>query len=150
LEDEASQLYEIMVNKSENPQVSLLLDKILQETRTHRELMKHISKITRQPTNPPVAECERKMGTLFANSIELIRSIKNQVLNGMPIAVAAAKLMKFEEEAASEEDLTQLYVNVKAAVNIETSIKHILAGIAEDERNHVTALKLVVEMSDKK
>jgi rubrerythrin len=149
LEDEACQLYEVLVDKSEDPGVGLLLDKILMETRMHRDLLKHASKITGQSTTS-VAECEKRMGTLFVHSVEFLRSIKNQVLNGMPVAEAAAKLVKFEEDAASEEDLSLVYANVNAAVTTNVAMKRILADIAEDEESHAEILELIVEISNKK
>jgi hypothetical protein len=90
------------------------------------------------------------MGTLFVHSVEFLRSIKNQVLNGMPVAEAAAKLVKFEEDAASEEDLSLVYANVNAAVTTNVAMKRILADIAEDEESHAEILQLIVEISNKK
>ena len=146
LEDEACKLYEVLVDKSERPEVSLLFDEILQETRTHRELLRHMSKILGQAT-PPLSECEKSMGSFFSHSIEFIRSIKDQVLKGMPVVDAATKLVQFEEDAASEEDVTLTYVKPQGAVTTNTVIKRILTDIAEDEKDHAEILRLAVEIS---
>jgi len=147
LEDEACKLYEVLVDKSERPEICLLFDEILQETRTHRELLTHASKILGQATIPPLIECEKNMGSLFSHSIDNIRSIKDQVLKGMSVVDAAAKLVKFEEEAASEEDATLTYINPQAAVTTNTAIKRILTDTAKDEKSHAEILRLAVEIS---
>ena len=145
LEDEACKLYEVLVDKSERAEVSLLFDEILQETRTHRELLRHMSKILGQAT-PPLSECEKSMGSFFSHSVEFIRSIKDQVLKGMPVVDAATKLVKFEEDAASEEDVTLTYVKPQAAGTTNTAIKRILTDIANDEKSHAEILRLIVEI----
>ena len=147
LEDEASKLYEVLVTKSEHPEVSLLFDEILQETKTHRELLTHASKILGQPSIPSLVECEKTMGKLFSPSIQLIRHVKDQVLNGLPVVEAASMLMKFEEEAAGEEGTTLTYINPHVAMTTNNVIKRVLAHIAEDEKRHADILKLIVEIS---
>jgi len=148
LEDEACQVYEVLVEKSENQSVALLLDEILQETRTHRELLRHASRMFGEPTSS-VGECEKRMGSLFAHSVEFLRSIKNEVLNGMSVAEAAVKLVKFEEDAANEEDLSLVYTNVTGAVTTDIAMKRILGDIAEDEKDHAAILQVVVEILEK-
>jgi rubrerythrin len=145
LEDEACQLYEFMVAKSENAGASLLLDEILQESRAHRELFKHAGKIVGN-TVSSMADCMKQMGPLFVHSVEFIRTIKNQVSNGMPIIEAVERLVRFEEDAANEEDLTKLYADLTSATTLDTAMKQILEGIAEDEKHHADNLRLILEI----
>ena len=145
LEDEACQLYEFIMTKSENAGASLLLDEILLESRTHRELFRYAGKIVGNTTSS-VSECMKHMGPLFVHSVELMRTIKNQVSNGMPVIEAVEKLVKFEEDAANEEDLTMLYANLTSATTLDTAMKRILEGIAQDEKHHAENLRLIVEI----
>jgi len=145
LEDEACQLYEVMVAKSEDPAVSLLLDVILQESRTHRELFRHASSIC-EHTSSSLADCSKQMGTLFVHSVEFIRSIRIQVSDGMPIDEAAGKLVKFEEDVANEEDVTLLYASLTSIATLDIVMKRILGGIAQDERHHAELLRLILDL----
>ena len=137
-----------MVAKSESPGAALLLDEVLQESRTHRELFKHASKVLGHSASS-VADCGKQMGGLFLNSVELIRNIKTQVLHGMPIVEAVEKLVKFEEDAASEEDVTLLYANVASVATLDMAMKRVLEGIAQDEKHHAENLRLIVKMLKK-
>ena len=97
LEDETCKLYEVMVEKAEELQTSLLLDLILQETRKHRELLNHLSKVFEHgPLAPTDAGCERQLGQLFTQALAIVRSVKDEVLKGTPVAEAAGKLVDFE------------------------------------------------------
>ena len=147
LEDEPCKLYELMVEKAGELQTSLLLDVILQETRKHRELLNHLSRVFEHESFARAeAECERELGELFTQALATVHSVKDEVLRGTPVAEAAAKLVDFER-SASEEYLTELHVGVAATTETNQAVKKILEGIAEDEVGHVQILKLIVEMA---
>jgi rubrerythrin len=127
LEDEASQLYEVMVQKAEDTQTSLLLDVILQETRKHRELLRHLTRIFEQSLPQSSIECEGQMGQLFMQALTLLRSIKDEDLRGKAIADVAGELVDFEK-GASEEYLTELYSRVATIAHTNRAVKKIFVG----------------------
>jgi rubrerythrin len=146
LEDETCQLYEVMVEKAGELQASLLLDLILQETRKHRELLNHLSRVFERGPLTVDAECEGQLGQLFTQALAIVRSVKDEALNGTSLAEAAGKLVDFER-SVSEEYLTELHANVAADAQTNQAVKKILEGIAEDEVGHVQILKLITEMT---
>ena len=148
LEDGACQLHEVMVETAEDTQTSLLLDVRLRETRKHRELLRHLTRIFGQSLPQSSIECEGQMGQLFMQALALLRSIKDDVLRGKPIADVAGELVAFEK-VTSEECLTELYSRVATISHTNRAEKKILEGIAEDERGHVKILQPVVETSRK-
>ena len=81
-------------------------------------------------------------------ALALLRSIKDDVLRGKPIADVAGELVAFEK-VTSEECLTELYSRVATISHTNRAEKKILEGIAEDERGHVKILQPVVETSRK-
>jgi hypothetical protein len=132
LEDETCQLYEVMVEKAGELQTSLLLDLILQETRKHRELLNHLSRVfERGPLTLTDTECEGQLGQLFTQALATVRSVKDEVLKGTPVAKAAEKLVDFER-SASEEYLTELHASIAADAQTNQAVKKSLEGIAED------------------
>ena len=145
LEDEACQLYEFMMTKSESAGASLLLNEISQESRTHRELFRQAGNIVGN-TVSSMSDCMKQMEPLFVHSVEFIRTVKNQVSNGMPFVEAVEKLVKFEEDAANEEDLTSLYAELTSATTLDIAMKRILEGIAQDEKRHAENLRLILEI----
>lgn len=149
LEDETCELYEMMVSKAGDMQVELLLGSILEESRTHRELLKHIDKFLGHDSNPSFTECGKQMGQLFTQSLTFVRSAKEEVSGGAPILEIARKLVDFEE-SASEEYLTEIHAGVRALVETNPAVKRILQKIAHDEKSHVEILQLILRMASKK
>ena len=148
LEDKTYELFELMMKKSDDSQTSLLLDVILQETRKHRELLRHLSKEFEKEVAPSETECGKQLGEFFTKSMSLIHSARDEVHGGMPVAEAARKLIAFEQ-GAGEEYLTQLNVNVRLLVERNPAVRKILEGIADDEKGHIEILKLIIEIASK-
>jgi rubrerythrin len=134
-----------MVDKAENTQIRLLLDEILQQTKTHRELLKHLSRALGNNSTPSTTECESQMGQLFMQSLASASSIKKEVSRGMPILEAARQLLKFEDNV-SEEYLTRIHAGIRALSEANPAVKRILADIADDERRHAEILQLMVDI----
>jgi rubrerythrin len=149
LEDETCELYEMMVSKANDMQVKLLLDCILQESRTHRELLEDIDKFLGHDSNPSFSECGKQMGQLFTQAVTFVRSAKGEVSGGAPILDVVRKLVDFEA-SASEEYLTEMHAGVRALVEVNPAVKRILQGIAQDEKSHVEILQLILGMASKK
>jgi rubrerythrin len=150
LEDETCKLYEVMVEEAKELQTSLLLDVILQETRKHRELLNHLSRVFEDASlSPTETVCEGQLGQFFTQALTVVRSLKDEVLKSMPVAEAAVRLVDFER-SASEEYLTELHVGLAATAEANQAVKRILEGIAEDEVRHVQILKLITEMAARK
>jgi rubrerythrin len=149
LEDETCQLYEAMIDKERDNQIKLLLDCILQESRTHRELLRHIDKFLGHNSNPSSTECGKQMGQLFTQALTFVRSAKEDVSEGAPILDIARKLINFEE-SASEEYLTEIHAGVRALLEVNPAVKKFLQGIAQDEKSHVEILQLILTMTSKK
>jgi rubrerythrin len=148
LEDEAFQLYELMLKKAEDTETSLLLDTVLQETLKHRELMKHLSTVFERDSVQGAIECEKRMGQFFTQSLQLVRSVRDEVQRGISIAKAARKLMALEE-SLSEEYSAEMYVKAELLLQTNQVVKKILEGIARDERGHIEILQLITEISSK-
>jgi Mg2+ and Co2+ transporter CorA len=149
LEDETCQLFELLMKKTDDTQTNLLLDVILQETRKHRELFRHLSTIFE---NGPVAtplECGKTLGEFFTTTMALINSAREMTLRGMPMVEVVRKLISLEE-GASEEYLTEMHANVRLLVERNQAARKILENIADDEREHVEILKLVIEIASKR
>ena len=138
-----------MVDKAKDNQIKLLLDCILQESRTHRELFKHMDKFSGNDSNPSLTECGKHMGQLFTQALKFVRSAKEEVSGGAPIPDIARKLVDFEA-SASEEYLTEIHAGVRALVEVNPAVKRILEEIAHDERSHVEILQLILRMASKK
>ena len=81
LEDATYQLYEALFDKAENPQVRLL-GKIMLETRNHREILEQMNK---DYEHGSAGDCEKKVGALYTSAMGSARSIRDNVLNGMPV-----------------------------------------------------------------
>jgi hypothetical protein len=137
-----------MISKTKDSEISLLLDIIMQETRKHRELLKHLSKFFE--SNPVVSatECEKQMGQFFVQALALVHSVRDEVTRGIPIAKAASRLVAFEE-SANEEYVTEMNTRVAMLVETNQAVKKVLEDIAEDERGHVEILQLVAETASK-
>ena len=148
LEDETCQLLEIMI-KNSNTETGLLLDIILQETRKHRELLRHLSTVYEHDALP-VSECENEMGEWFKQAVRLVHTVKGEVLRGMPVQDAARKLIELET-GAGEEYLTASHARIKNLTEQNQAVKMILDNIAADEEGHAEILqRLVTKTSSKK
>jgi hypothetical protein len=79
----------------------------------------------------------------------LINSAREMTLRGMPVVEVVRKLISLEE-GASEEYLTEMHANVRLLVERNQAARKILENIADDEREHVEILKLVIEIASKR
>jgi len=138
-----------MVQKAEDTETGLLLDVILQETRKHRELMKHLSSVFENGTVVGVNDCEKQMGQLFAEALALVHKVRDGILQGMRIEDAAAKLVDFER-GVGEEYVAEMHVRARSLVEENQAVRNILENITEDERGHVEILELLTEIASKK
>jgi len=145
LEDETSHLFELMIEKAEDTATSLLLDIILQETRKHRELLKHLSLVFEKGASVSSVECE-KMGEWFTQALALTRAVKAGVESGMHVPEAARRLIDFEK-GVGEEYVTQVHATLRASIQENEAVKTVLESIAEDEKGHAEILQFVIELA---
>ena len=148
LEDETCQLFELMVKKADDSETRLLLDIILQETRKHRELLKHLSMVLGERAMVSGKECEG-MGEWFMKAVALTRTVKAEIQGGMSIPEAARKLISFENDAG-EEYVIQAHAAARALDQENQAVKTVLENIATDEKGHAEILHLVTEVASKK
>ncbi len=137
-----------MIKKAENTQTSLMLDIILQETRKHRELLKHLGVIYEGNSTASGKDCEW-MGEWFKESLTLTHTVKDEVERGMRIPEAASRLIDFEK-FVGEEYLTAMQVKFRALVQQDQAVKMVLESIAADEKGHAEILQLVAKNDSKK
>jgi rubrerythrin len=149
LEDETCQLFELLMKKTDDTQMNLLFDVILQETRKHRELFRHLSTIFENGVVATPHECGKELGEFFTTSVALTKSVREMILRGMPLVEVLRKLISFEE-GAGEEYLTEMHANVRLLVERNHAVKKILKDIADDERKHAEILKLIIEIASKR
>jgi rubrerythrin len=95
------------------------------------------------------SDCEGQLGQLFTQGLSILNSIKDEVLNGIPVTQVVHELVDFEK-SASEEYLTAAYAQIAATSESNSAVKKTLENIAEDEKEHVELLKLVANMAAKK
>jgi hypothetical protein len=138
-----------MMQKTENTQVSLLLDVLVQETRKHRELLKHLSRIFEHNQSVSGGECKEQMGALYAEAVKTVHSIRDKVLRGLPITQALRTLAVFEK-GAFEEYVTEIHAKVRSFAQDDEVVKQILENIAEDEKGHVELLKHINEIASER
>ena len=146
LEDETCQLFELMVKKAEDSETSLLLDIILQETRKHRELLKHLSRILKEA--PIVSSQECDMGEWFKQALGLTRAIKAEIQQGMRVTEAARRLIDFEK-GIGEEYTTEAHTAARALVQENQAVRKVLESIAAEEEAHAEILQLVTRIAKK-
>jgi rubrerythrin len=132
-----------MVEKAEDSDISLLLDIILQETRKHRELLKHLSSVFEDGGIISSQGCE-EMGEWFKKAVALTRTVREEVQLGLPIPEAARKLVVFEKNVG-EEYLTLGHVRLRALVQENPAVKTVLESIAADEEGHADILQLIMK-----
>jgi len=148
LEDETCQLFELMMKRAEDAEIRLLLDIILQETRKHRELLKHLSAVFGEAAIVSSRECE-KMGEWFKQAVALTRSVKAEVQRGMDTAEAARRLIDFERDVG-EEYVAQAHAAARASVQENQAVRTVLESIARDEKGHAELLQLVIDIASQK
>jgi len=146
LEDETFQLFELLMQRTDDVQVNLLLDVILQETRKHRELLRHLSRVFETDSAVSSFECGNQLGEFFRTALALIHSVKDEVLQGMPVVEAAKKLISFEE-GVGEEYLTAIHANIKLTAETNPATLRILESIVQDEEGHAELLRLVIQIA---
>ena len=67
------------------------------------------------------------------------------MLAGLPIDQVARKLLEVED-AANEEYVSEMHTRARAfLIERDPAVKKILEGIANDEKEHVEALNLILE-----
>jgi len=143
LEHEMSLLYEAMVEKTEDLAVKPLLIFLLEDTRKHRMICEHISKVKSEPYPVRIDECEKEVGTEFKRSIDYTRSLRDKFQKGMPLLDVVMKLVEYDE-FIGEEYLTLLYSRMRFILTKENEIQKILEYIADDEERHKEILELVI------
>ncbi|MFH0896622.1 MAG: hypothetical protein V1850_01045 [Candidatus Bathyarchaeota archaeon] len=147
LEDSAAELYEKLVKRCENNQVKLILLEILYETKKHGELLRHIHKMgDGEETIPSYGKCEKEMGSLFRDSLELITHLRKQVERGKePIKSIIMDSINFEK-GFGEEYSSGIYAKISSLVETSPTIKEVFNHIAEDEKRHVKMLQLASKL----
>ncbi|MGA2240001.1 MAG: ferritin-like domain-containing protein [Candidatus Bathyarchaeia archaeon] len=146
IEHETDLLYEAMVEKAEDRKIQLLLDVILQETKGHHEIFKHLARLFDQTYPPAIPDCKKVLGTIFTDSLELTRNLKDSVQNGMPLSEAMRKLVSYEG-SVGEEYTTLIHSRLSASDEEDVTVKKILEYIARDEERHEEILRRAIEVA---
>jgi rubrerythrin len=149
IEHETALLYETMVENAGNPSIELLLNVILQETKGHEEIFKHLARLFDQTYPPAIPDCKTVMGKIFADSVEFTRNLKDSVQKGMPLLEAMRKLVGYEE-SVGEEFVTLMHTRLSACDEEDATIKKILEYIARDEERHEEILNRAIEVASTK
>jgi rubrerythrin len=145
LEDEAYQLYALWKERVGDPQIRLLVDLVLKQTQTHRELLNELSHYVNDESS--VEDCGKELGTLFIRALELTRSLRQEVLAGLPVDQVARRLMEVED-AANEEYVSQMHAQARAfMIESDPAVEKILECIANDEKGHTEILELIMELA---
>ena len=147
LEDATYELYEALFDKAENAQVRLLLGKIMLETRNHKEILKQMSK-DYEHVSGSAADCQKKMGALYTKAMASAQSMRESVLNGMPVLDAMKTLIQYEDQIG-EEYVTHAHARIESLDEVDLVAKRLLEDIAADEKVHAEDLKLAVEIESK-
>jgi len=134
--------------RNSDTETGLLLDIILQETRKHRELLRHLS-TAYELDSSPTSECEKEMGEWFTHAIHLVHTVKGEVLRGMSVGDAARKLIDLET-GVGEEYLTATHARIRALPEESQAVKIILENIAADEEGHAEILQRLVTKTPRK
>ncbi len=146
IEDETDQLYEMLVKKAGDRSIELLLNVILQETKGHEEIFKHLALLFDETYPPAIPDCATAMGELFTDSIEFTRNLKDRVQKGIPLLEAMQRLVGYEENVG-EEFVTLMHSRLSALDEDDATIKKILEYIAKDEERHVEILKRAIQVA---
>ena len=130
LEDTTYQLYEVLFDKAENTRVRLLFGKIMLETRNQREILEQMSEDYGY-TSGAALDCGNRMGTLFTEALSSERTLKENVLEGMPVLDAMKALVQYEDQVG-EEYVTQAHAQLEAVSGVDVVAKRLLEDIAAD------------------
>jgi hypothetical protein len=149
IEYETDLLYETMVEKARDRRIKLLLNVILQETKGHAEIFKHLARSFDQTYPPAIPDCGKLMGNIFADSVKLTRNLKDSMQKGMPFLEAMRKLVDYEG-SVGEEYVTLMHSRLSACDEEDATVKKILEYIARDEERHEEILKLAIEVASTK
>jgi len=149
IEHETNLLYEAMIEKAEDRKIQLLLDVILQETRGHKEIFKHLVRLFDETYPPAIPDCKKALGTIFTDSLELTRNLKDSVQNGMPLSEAMRKLVSYEG-SVGEEYTTLIHSRLSASDEEDATVKKILEYIARDEERHEEILRRAIGVASTK
>jgi len=151
IEHETALLYEAMVKNAGDRNIELLLNVILQETKGHEEIFKHLARLSDQTYPPAVLDCETAFGKVFTDSVELTRNLKESAQNGMPPLEAMKRLVDYEG-SVGEEYVALVGSRLSAFDEEDATIKKILLYIARDEERHKEILKQAIALgpADKK
>jgi len=147
LEDATYQLYEVLFDKAKNTRVRLLLGKIMLETRNHREILEQMSEDYGY-TSGAALDCGNRMGTLYAVALASAGTLKEKVLEGMPILDAMKALVQYEDQVG-EEYVIQAHAQLEAAGVVDVVAKRLLEDIAADEKVHADDLRLAIDIESK-
>lgn len=149
IEHETNLLYEAMVEEAEDRNIELLLTVILHETKGHEEIFKRLARLFDQTYPPATSDCERLLGTIFADSVELMKNLKESVRKGMPSSEAMRRLLRYED-TVGEEYVTLAHSRLSAVSEKDVTIKKILEYIGRDEERHEEILKRAIELASTK
>jgi len=143
IEHETELLYETMVRKAGDRNLELLLNLILQETKGHEEIFKHLARLHDETYPPAVADCKAALGKVFAESVEFTKDLSSRVQNGMPLLDAMSKLAGYEG-AVGEEYMTLVGSRLSTFDEEDSTIRKILLHIAKDEEGHKEILRQAI------
>lgn len=85
LEYETSLAYELLAEKCSDAGSRLLLISLYEDTKKHANIMKSVCQTLGQAYPPPMTRCELEMGQAYTESLSRIRSIRNELQNGMSL-----------------------------------------------------------------
>ena len=148
LEHETCVLYEVMCEKAEGKDVKLLLHKMLLETGYHRDILGRLSSDYEAGFKATDAECGKHMGQIFTEALALARSVRENVLRGVPLLKCVEKLLEHEDKL-SEEYAIEIHSRLASMDEDKLAVRRILEDIAQDEKRHVETLKIIIGMISK-
>jgi rubrerythrin len=149
IERETKLLYEEMVKKARDRNIELLLNVILQETKGHEEIFKHLARLCDQAYPPAISDCEKLMGTILTDSLRLTRNLKEDMQKGMPLSECVRRLVDYEA-AVAEEYVTLIHSRISATYEEDASTRKVLEYIGKDEERHGEILKSIIQITSNK
>lgn len=149
IEHETRLLYETMVEKAGDRSIELLLMVILQETKGHEEIFKHLARLFDQTYLPTIPECRAAAGELLTDSVELTRNLKDSMQKGTSLLEAMRRLIDCER-GAGEEFVTLVHTRLGASDEEDATIEKVLEYIARDEERHEEILNLAIKLASTK
>jgi rubrerythrin len=149
LEHETCLLYETMVERAGDRDIKLLLNVILQETKGHEEIFKHLARLFDQTYPPGIPDCRTAVGQIFTDSVELTKNLRDGMQKGMPLLEAMRRLIDYEG-SVGEEFVTLIHTRLAASDEEDATIKKILQYVARDEERHEEILKFAIRLASTK